>query len=854
MALGVLRTKSLDAILADAEEPEMTLNRTLGASDIVLLGIGAIIGAGIFSTVGTAAAGDADRPGAGAALMLSFIITAVVCSFTALCYAEFASMVPISGSAYTYSYATLGEVVAWIIGWDLIIEYAVGNVSVAISWAGYFRSLLEGLGIKIPLWMAMEYRGYSKAVEQGVTTWEAAPHLFGEPIVINLLAASIVFVLTVLLVWGVKESVKFNSIMVLLKIGVLIFFVIVGFLYVRPENYTPFAPTGFAGISTAAAIVFFAYIGFDAVSTVAEETQNPQRNLPIGIIGSLIICTIFYVVVAAVFTGLISYNDLQNSSIANQAEPLTYALRFAAAKTGAGAGWIDAAAGIVAVGAVIATTAVLLVFQLGQPRIFFSMARDGLLPQAFAKIHPKFRTPHVTTILTGVVVGVISAFTAIDEMVDLTNIGTLFAFILVCGGVIILRATDPGRARPFRVPGGYIIPILGIISCIYLMYFLPSTSWFRFAAWLNLGFVVYIAYGATHSRLTGRAQSADANQHDAETAWAGASLGAVGLAILLGALAVDIAVQRNNAVERANKLVTAAEKLVGESNAALTKAKEKGDAAAVEIETAHIAAAQARVDAGKVQLDFAKAQKAGQDNAMADAEKRAKAAEHKQFVESLNATRVEAEKAAATATDDEGRAVAQALAEIVKTQEAFTAARDAEDSAKMDASMAQLFIDEAQLAEARARQDVKAGAPDAEQKLKQAQLQVAFAKAKTEDAATQKSGDEARKKAAGAQMEKAQQELAASGATPVATRIDDIPSIDLERTETVWTPSWFLVIPLLLNILMLFPTIILRARSALSSGVTGNARTRSLAALAIAAILMVASLAYLVMVAPSKFM
>jgi APA family basic amino acid/polyamine antiporter len=551
MALGVLRRKNLDAILKDAEAPEMTLHRTLGASDIILLGIGAIIGAGIFSTVGTAAAGDPSRPGAGAALMVSFIITAIVCGFTALCYAEFASMVPISGSAYTYSYATLGELVAWIIGWDLIIEYAVGNVSVAISWAAYFRTLLEGFGITIPDWAAMEYRAYAAKVAEGSQTWDAAPSILGLPFVFNFLAAGIVAAITILLVWGVRESARFNSIMVIIKLIVLAFFVGAGFFYVRGENYTPFAPNGFHGISTAAAIVFFAYIGFDAVSTVAEETREPQRNMPIGIIGSLVVCTIIYIVVAAIFTGLIPYSALQETSIADQAEPLTYALQYAAGQTGANNAWInsvsiggksfiDIASFIVAIGAVIATTAVLLVFQLGQPRIFFSMARDGLLPQVFAKIHPKFRTPHVTTILTGVVVGLFAGVASIDEMVDLTNIGTLFAFILVCAGVIVLRIKDPDRPRPFRAPGGLIIPILGIVSCLYLMYFLPSTSWFRFAAWLNFGFVIYIAYGAVKSRLTGRDTVEDKTAHEADTAWAGASLGAAGLALLFGAMALDI--------------------------------------------------------------------------------------------------------------------------------------------------------------------------------------------------------------------------------------------------------------------------------------------------------------------------
>lgn len=536
---GLFRIKTLDSILKDAEEPEHKLDRALGPVQLTLFGIGAIIGAGIFATIGTAAAGDANRPGAGPALMVSFIITAIVCGFTALCYAEFASMVPISGSAYTYSYATLGEVIAWIIGWDLIIEYAVGNIAVAISWANYFKTLVAGLhipgiapnGIHIPDWISMDYRTAAKIVdEQGVqTVYRDAPHIFGVPIIFNLLAVLIVALITIVLIWGIRESARFNATMVGIKILVLTFFIIVGFTYVQPANWHPFNPNGFAGISAGAAIVFFAYIGFDAVSTVAEETKNPQRNLPIGIIASLIICTIFYAVVAAVFTGLISYTDLKAKLATEQAEPLTMALQHVGQQFGTDLGW---AVGIVAFGSVIAHTAVLLVFQLGQPRIFFSMARDGLLPKAFQKVHPKYHTPHVATILTGVFVASFAAVASIDEMVDLTNIGTLFAFILVCAGIIVLRVKDPSRPRPFRVPGGLIIPILGIVSCLYLIYYLPPTSWLRFAAWLNLGFVIYVGYGSVHSRLTGRHTSEHPAEHEAETAYTGAWLGVIGTGLL----------------------------------------------------------------------------------------------------------------------------------------------------------------------------------------------------------------------------------------------------------------------------------------------------------------------------------
>ena len=504
MLRGIFRTKNLDDILASANEEGHSLKRTLGPVNVTLLGIGAIIGAGIFATVGTASAGDAVRPGAGPSLMLSFVITAVVCAFTALCYAEMAAMVPISGSAYTYSYATLGELVAWIIGWDLMLEYAIGNVAVAISWANYFRSFIEdAFGISIPQWLSTDFRTARKI--PGLI--EGAPHIFGVPIVFNLLAFGIVALITIVLVWGIKESAQFNAGMVMVKIVVLLFFITIALYFVSPAkmvtNWHPFQPMGWGGTLAGAAVVFFAYIGFDAVSTVAEETKNPARDLPIGIIASLVICTIFYVVVAAVFTGLIPYQELVRRLSTEQAEPLTMALNHVAPN----AKWASA---IVAFGSVIAHTAVLLVFQLGQPRIFFSMARDGLLPPVFARVHPKFKTPHITTIFTGVIVGGFAAVMSIDEMVDLTNIGTLFAFVLVCVGIIILRYKEPDRHRPFKVPfGAWLLPMMGAVSCLFLMYYLPPTSWWRFIAWLLLGLAVYLSYSYSKSEIgkkIGRAQ------------------------------------------------------------------------------------------------------------------------------------------------------------------------------------------------------------------------------------------------------------------------------------------------------------------------------------------------------------
>jgi len=489
MASQLFRTKSLDVLVSEAEVPQHQLKRTLGAFDVIMLGIGAIVGAGIFATIGTATAGDATRPGAGPALVLSFVLTAVACGFAALCYAEFAAMVPISGSAYTYAYATLGELVAWIIGWDLIIEYAVGNVAVAISWGNYFKTLVSGFGIIIPDWISTDYRTAAKI--PGL--FASAPHLFGVPIVFNILAFGIVALLTVVLVIGIRESASLNTGMVILKLIVLGFFVGVGWAHINSANWHPFAPNGWQGIQAGAAIVFFAYIGFDAVSTVAEECRNPERDLPIGIVGSLIICTIIYIIVAAVFTGIIPYSVLVTKLATEQAEPLTMALQYANL-----GGFV---VGVVAFGSVVAHTAVLLVFQLGQPRIFFSMARDGLLPASFAKVHPRFRTPHVTTILTGVAVGVTAMFTSIDEMVDLTNIGTLFAFILVCLGILILRKRDPGRRRAFRTPFVPVVPVLGILSCGYLMLGLPWITWVRFALWLLVGLVIYFAYGMKRSGL-----------------------------------------------------------------------------------------------------------------------------------------------------------------------------------------------------------------------------------------------------------------------------------------------------------------------------------------------------------------
>ncbi|HXW06329.1 MAG TPA: amino acid permease [Vicinamibacterales bacterium] len=504
--MSLFRVKPLDRLLEQAEHGPARLKRTLGPIQLTSLGIGAIIGAGIFSTVGTAAAGGAAHLGAGPALVISFTLVAIACGFAALCYAEFAAMVPVSGSAYTYAYATLGELVAWIIGWDLIIEYAVGNVAVAISWSGYFQELLRGFGIEIPLWLGIDYRSAAQAAAQlaaaaasgtdpatvGATVQRAAsalataPQLAGIPFVFNLPAFVVVMLVTWVLVIGISESAWFNTAMVVLKLVIIGFFLAVGAFYVRPEHWTPFAPNGFAGISSAAAIIFFAYIGFDAVSTAAEETKNPQRDMPIGMIASLVVCTVIYILVAIVLTGLVPWREL------GTAEPLATAFSML------GMNWTAA---IISLGAVFATTSVLIVFQLGQPRIFFAMARDGLLPAWAARVHPRFRTPYVTTVLTGVVVALFAGVANINEVVELTNIGTLFAFVLVAAGILVLRRTDPDRPRPFRTPFVPAVPLLAIVCCGYLMLELPLTTWIRFGVWLAIGLILYFLYGLHRSRL-----------------------------------------------------------------------------------------------------------------------------------------------------------------------------------------------------------------------------------------------------------------------------------------------------------------------------------------------------------------
>jgi APA family basic amino acid/polyamine antiporter len=468
MDSNLLKTKSIERLVSDVEHGGKHLKRSLTAWDLTLLGIGAIIGTGIFVLTGTAAANQA-----GPAIVMSYLAAGIACAFAALCYAEFASMVPIAGSAYTYAYASLGEIVAWLIGWDLILEYAVGSMTVAIGWSGYMQRLLQGVDVTLPVWMS------------------AAPSATTPGAIINLPAVIIVLFIMILLVIGVRESARFNALMVAIKGAAIVFFIVAGAAYVRPENWTPFTPYGWSGVFAASAVVFFAYIGFDAVSTTAEEAKNPRRDLPIGIIASLVICTLLYLSVAAILSGIIPVLQYRTDQQFLNA-PVAYALAVINQ---------DWAAYLVSAGAVAGITSVLLVMLMSQPRIFFAMSRDGLLPPAVSKVHPRFGTPYITTIITCVAVALVAGLTQIQVVGEMTSIGTLFAFVVVSAAVIILRIQRPEAHRPFKVPGGYTFPILGILSCLWLMLNLPVITWVRFLVWLDIGIFIYWTYGRRHSPL-----------------------------------------------------------------------------------------------------------------------------------------------------------------------------------------------------------------------------------------------------------------------------------------------------------------------------------------------------------------
>ena len=510
MASQLFAKKSIDKLISDAENPEKRLKKSLGAWSLTALGIGAIIGSGIFVLTGTAAAGENfsvpsifhaqvldviqnlihhgslsgvlmhGRPPAGPAIAMSFLLVAIACSFAGLCYAELASMIPIAGSAYTYSYATLGELIAWIIGWDLILEYAVSNVAVAVGFGAYLKAQLAAFHIVIPdAWSTPVWAGGH---------WTGA--------FFNFPAFLVIFVLTVLLVWGIRESAEANNIMVLVKIGAILVFLVVGGMLVNKANWHPFAPSGFAGIMAGGAIIFFTYIGFDSVSTAAEEAKNPQRDIPFGIIASLIVCTVLYIGVALVLLGMMKYSTFAGDNAEAVNAPVAYALQQLGARPGFRT--------VIIIGALMGMISSLLVFQYGQTRIWFAMSRDGLLPRLFSAVHPVFKTPHWSTWIAGAVVGIPAGLVDIGEAADLSNIGTLFAFVLVSLGVIFLRKSQPDRPRAFRVPFSPIFPIISVILCVALMAGLLVITWIRFFGWLVIGLFIYFLYSRKRSEFAQR--------------------------------------------------------------------------------------------------------------------------------------------------------------------------------------------------------------------------------------------------------------------------------------------------------------------------------------------------------------
>jgi len=475
----LFRKKSISLLLNEASM-DTGLKRELTAKNLIALGIGAIIGTGIFVLTGTAAANYA-----GPAIILSFIVSGIGCVFAGLCYAEFSSMIPIAGSAYTYSYATLGEFIAWIIGWDLILEYLFASSTVAVGWSGYFVSLLKDFNIIIPEKMCQA--PFNHIPGQG---WEATGCLFNFP------AVALVTLITALLVIGIKESSRVNNIIVFIKVAVVLLFIGFGISYINVDNWTPFIPEntgkfgqfGISGIFTGAGVIFFAYIGFDALSTAAQETKNPARNMPIGILISLAICTVLYIAVAAVLTGIVNYKEL------NVAAPIAMAID----RAGNALLWLRP---LIKIGALAGLTSVVLVMLMGQPRIFFAMSKDGLLPKSFSKVHPRFGTPYVPTILTGFFAAIIAGVLPINILGELVSIGTLLAFVIVCVSVIVLRKTNPDLHRPFKTPWVPFIPAAGAIICLMQMAALPGDTWMRLISWMAIGLLIYFFYSKKRSKL-----------------------------------------------------------------------------------------------------------------------------------------------------------------------------------------------------------------------------------------------------------------------------------------------------------------------------------------------------------------
>jgi APA family basic amino acid/polyamine antiporter len=501
--MSLFARKPLELLL-DEMKGENRLRRVLGPVQLTSLGIGAIIGAGIFVATGAAA-----HNVAGPALMMSYVVAGITCIFAALCYAEFAAMVPVAGSAYTYAYATLGELFAWIIGWDLVLEYAVGSATVATGWSGYFQNVLAKLGIVLPPTLRESPWRYNAATG----------HFVGTGSIFNLPAVLIVMIITAILVKGIAESASFNAAMVVVKIAAVLMVIGVGAFYITKGNWHPFAPYGWTGISffgkhvagqtnptgepvgmlAGAAIIFFAYIGFDSVSTHTEEAKNPQRDVPIGIVVSLIVCTVLYIAVVAVLTGMIRYDQLDTSA------PVSLAFKQK------GLGWAE---GVIATAGVAGITSVLLVMMLSGPRVFLAMARDGLVPRGFfADVHPRFRTPWKSTILIGIFVIFLAGFLPIDALLHLTNIGTLLAFVIVCAAVLIMRRKYPNAERPFRCPWVPFVPIMGVLSCLMLMFSLPAANWGRLIAWLLIGFAIYFGYGRKHSVMNAPSTMAEIATH-----------------------------------------------------------------------------------------------------------------------------------------------------------------------------------------------------------------------------------------------------------------------------------------------------------------------------------------------------